>query len=231
MVRRTARLVAKTSRGVAGAIRAKWKAFALVTLGVFVLSAFLPVIVLSLSRRAWDDFALHPALRELPRFLTSGDIRLQRKFAFLSNLVLFSFSAENRFGVEWAYAVDGRGLVRIVFTSLLFGMYFALWFYRRDQVGECGWGARGSRQGGVAGALMSVLGLSTGPCSVVGCGAPVMPVLGLAFTGLTSGTLQWLAWVPKVATPVILGAMTLGVGYLGWLVGGTAKAGNPPRTL
>jgi hypothetical protein len=108
--------------------------------------------------------------------------------------------------------------------SLLFGAYFALWFYRRDQLAQSGWGVRTARQGGVAGALASTLGLSTGPCTVTGCGAPVLPVLGLAFTGLTSGTLALLAELAKASTTVVLVATTLGVAYLGWLVGSRPRS-------
>src|SRR5207244_13300776 len=63
----------------------------------------------------------------------------------------------------------------------------------RQQGRVSGWRASASRSGGVVGAFASVLGLSTGPCSVVGCGAPVLPVVGLVFTGLSSGTLAVLS--------------------------------------
>ncbi|MEK7245439.1 MAG: hypothetical protein AAB223_05420, partial [Pseudomonadota bacterium] len=55
------------------------------------------------------------------------------------------------------------------------------------------------RAGGIAGALAGVVGLSTGPCSVVGCGAPVLPVVGRVFAGLSSGTLKLLAGLASVA--------------------------------
>ena len=69
-----------------------------------------------------------------------------------------------------------------------------------------------------------MLGLSTGPCSVVGCGAPVIPVLGLAFTGLTSGTLTLLARVSRVATTLVLVGLTVGVLYLAWRAGTDTRA-------
>ena len=59
--------------------------------------------------------------------------------------------------------------------------------------------------GGIAGMLTSVVGLSTGPCSVMGCGAPVIPVVGLAFAGLSSGTLAFLASLSRITTLVIFG--------------------------
>lgn len=94
----------------------------------------------------------------------------------------------------------------------------ALWFYRRDQLIRSRWGARAAHSAGVAGALASILGLSTGPCSVVGCGAPVIPVVGLAFVGLPSGTLKFLAELSSVVTVVVLLMMRLGVAYFGWPV-------------
>jgi hypothetical protein len=68
------------------------------------------------------------------------------------------------------------------------------------------------------GALVSVVSLSTGPCSVMGCGAPVLPVVGLAFAGLSSGTLALLARLSAIATAAVLLALVVAVGYLGWLV-------------
>jgi hypothetical protein len=79
------------------------------------------------------------------------------------------------------------------------------------------------------GALATVLGLSTGPCSVLGCGAPVLPVLGLALTGLTSGTLATMATASRIATAVILFAMTLAVAMLSWQVGAAPLPSAPPH--
>jgi hypothetical protein len=76
--------------------------------------------------------------------------------------------------------------------------------------------------------VLSVSGLSTGPCSVMGCGAPVLPVVGLAFVGLSSGALRLLAQLATVATAAVLVALVLGVGHLGWSVGGLLRSGWPP---
>ena len=70
------------------------------------------------------------------------------------------------------------------------------------------------------GALATVLGVSTGGCTVMGCGAPVIPVVGLAFVGLSSGTLALLAGLSHVATSLVFIAVTAGVIYL---------AGRPAR--
>lgn len=221
MLRRLARAISNVFSGIAIAVRARPKALLGVTSALFVLSLFLPAVVLSVARRPWDYFTFNPWLSKLPEYLTSSDIPIAKKLEFLPNLALFWFSADSPVvGVEWGYAVDVRGLVRIIFTSLLFGAYFTLWWHRRASVRECGWAARGGGHGGFVGALASTLGLSAGPCSVIGCGAPVMPVVGLAFTGLTSSTIQWLSALSRVGTSVVLWGMVLGVVYLGWHVGG-----------
>ena len=215
--------IKRVFRGIGAAIRARWKVFLAIGVGVFVLDLFLPPLVLSLARKPWDYFSFNPWLKKLPEYLVSSEATLQRKLEFLPNLYLFLFSADGPYGPEWGFAVTVTDLGRFVLMSVLFGAYFALWFYRRDRLAQFGWGVRTARQGGVVGALASTLGLSTGPCTVTGCGAPVIPVLGLAFTGLSSGTLAVLAELSKVSTAIVLAATALGVLYLGWLVG------SPPR--
>src|SRR2546425_164036 len=83
---------------------------------------------------------------------------------------------------------------------------------RRDPVGGA---ARALHRGGLAGAAATVFGVSSGACSVTGCGAPVIPVLGLAFVGLESGTLHFLAESSRVATIALLVVLVLAVGHLG----------------
>jgi len=85
-----------------------------------------------------------------------------------------------------------------------------------------GWHAGTSRAGGIAGAFAGVVGLSTGPCSVVGCGAPVLPVVGLVFAGLSSGTLTLLSGASRILSAVVLVALTLVVAWLGWQAGSTS---------
>ena len=217
--------VTRGIRGIASAIRARPRLFLAVTAAVFALDLFLPLVVLSLARKRVDYFTFNPWLTKLPEYLVSNEAPVGRKVEFLLRVALFWFSADSPYGgVEWGYAVDTSDVVRFVFMSLMVGAYFALWFYRRDQVRQQGWGSRISRQGGVVGALTSVLGLSTGPCGVMGCGAPVIPVIGLAFVGLSSCTLTLLAETSKIATAVVLVTMTLGVAYFGWLVGAAPGA-------
>lgn len=206
--------------GIVAAVRARPGVFVGVASAVFALDVFLPPIVLSLARKPWDYFMFNPWLKKLPQYLLSDEATWERKLEFLPKLALFWFSADGPYGPEWGFAVTVADLLRFVFMSLLFGTYFALWFYRRDRQAQLGWGVRTARQGGVVGALASTLGLSTGPCTVTGCGAPVIPVLGLAFAGLSSGTLALLAELSRVSTAVVLGATSLGVVYLAWVVGG-----------
>ena len=213
------RVVRRVFGGIAAAIRARFKIFLAVAVGVFLLDLFLPPVVLSVVRKPWDYFTFNPWLKKLPEFLASSQVSLERKLEFLPNLALFWFTADGPYGPEWGFAVTVTDLLRFVLMSLLFGAYFALWFYRRDRGAQIGWSAQTTRQSGVMGAVVSTLGLTTGPCTVTGCGAPVIPVVGLAFAGLSSGTLALLAEVSKVGTAVVLSAATLGVAYLGWVVG------------
>jgi hypothetical protein len=206
--------------GLGTALRARPGSFLGVAAAVFALNLLLPVLVLSVSRKPVDYFTFNPWLKRLPEFLASDSVPLQKKLDFLPGMALFWFSADGLFGPDWGFTVDLTDVVRFVGIGLLVGAYFVLWLYRRDQLARAGWGIRLGRQGGVAGALTTVLGLSTGPCSVVGCGAPVIPVVGLAFTGLASGTLALLASVSRVATTLVVVGLTAGVVYLGWRVGG-----------
>jgi len=108
--------------------------------------------------------------------------------------------------------VDVGDLGRILLVSALFGLYFALWRRYRDLALG---GAQALRRGGLAGSAATLFGISTGACSVSGCGAPVIPVLGLAFVGLESGTLHFLAQSSRVATMALFALLALAVGYLG----------------
>ena len=220
---------AKSIAGILAAISARPTVFTAVSLSVFILNVFLPPVFLSLTRKPWDYFAFNPWLSKLPEYLASTDISLQSKLDFLPNLALFWFSANDQIGfVEWGFSVDVSDLLRFVFTAFIAGAYFALWFYLRHQVLQCRWTGKNSRRFGIAGALTSVLGLSTGPCSVMGCGAPVLPVIGLVFVGLSSETLKLLADLSKLSIAVVLSLMTFGVAYFGWTVGAHSEAASPP---
>jgi len=213
--------IVRVRQGVAAALRARRGVFAAAATIVFALDLLVPPLVLSIVRKPFDYFTFNPWLSQLPRYLLASDVVLQSKLDFLPNLALFWFSADSAFGgVDWGFAVTVSDLLRFLLLSILFGLYFALIFHYRHEATTAGWSSKFSRGGGASGALASVLGVSTGGCTVMGCGAPMLPVVGLAFVGLSSGTLALLAELSRVATTLVFIAVTLGVVYFGWLAGG-----------
>ena len=220
--------ISQTLRGIGAAIRAEKKVIWGVTAAVAIFNLVVPVLVLSLVRKRPDFFTFNPWLSRLPEYLLS-EAPLANKLSFLSNMAIGWVSADNPDGVEWSFIVDVPTLVRILLTSLVFGAYFALWSYRRRQGEVCGLPSKVARPAGVAGALTSVIGLTTGPCSLAGCGVPVLPVIGLAFTGLSSGTLNFFTMFSRISIVVVLAAMSVAVAWFGWRVG-TARPGGALQT-
>jgi len=219
------RAVTTTFRGLGAAVRARPGATLAVLVSVFALHVFLPPLLLAVTRKPWTYFTFNPWLAQLPHYLVSS-APLDQKIDFLSRVAVFWFSADGPYGFpEWGFAVDAMDLVRFLAMSLLVGAYFALVLHRREQGRLAGWRAGTSRAGGIVGAFAGVLGLSTGPCSVVGCGAPVLPVVGLVFAGLSSGTLALLSGASRVLSALVLLALTLVVAWLGWQAGSTSAAG------
>jgi hypothetical protein len=213
-------------RGIAGAVRARPGVFAGVGGAVVALAVLGPPLVLSLARKPIDYFTFNPWLRQLPAYVLSPAVPWRDKLEKLPNLALFWFSSDSPYGgIEWGFAVDVTDLGRILLTGGLFGAYFALLAQRRAAPGAPRTAPAG-RRGGMAGMLTSVVGLSTGPCSVMGCGAPVIPVVGLAFAGLSSGTLALLAGLSRVTTALVLVGLGTAVAYLGWRAGGDGR--RPP---
>ena len=175
--------------------------------------------MLSLARKPWTFFTFNPWLKSLPGYLASA-APIEQKLDFLSRVALFWFSADGPYGApEWGFAVDSMDLLRFVAMSVLIAVYGALWLRARDLDRAHAWRAPAHRAGGVVGALVGALGLSTGPCSVVGCGAPVLPVVGLAFAGLSSGTVALLSGLSRVIGAAVLVGLGVGVVYLAWRVG------------
>lgn len=211
--------VTRVLAGLARALRARRGTFAAVAAAVFALDILVPPLVLSVARTRVDYFTFNPWLPSLPGYLRTGREPLPERVERAWNLALFWFSADGIFGIDWGFAVTAADLARFALMALLIGAYFALWRYRREGAGTARRGLRAARQGGLLGAAGSVLGLATGGCTVMGCGAPVIPVVGLAFVGLSSGTLAWLAHVSTVATAAVIGGMALGVVVLAWRVG------------
>jgi hypothetical protein len=218
-----------TLRGIAAALRARKRIFAAVTAAVFVLDIVVPPVLLSLTRKPVDYFTFNPWLAKLPEYLGQGPGSVSHRLERISGLALFWFSSDNPYGVEWGFAVTVADLARFLLMSLLVGAYFALWVHRRQQLGAAGWALGAGGQGGVLGAFSSVFGLATGGCTVMGCGAPVIPVVGLAFVGLSSGTLKWMSELSTVGTAAVFAGMTLGVLYFGWRVGSPKVSLAPLR--
>lgn len=218
-----ARGLVDMARGVGSAVRRRPGTLGGAAGGLFALSILLPPLVLSVARKPVDYFTINPWLTQLPDYLRSEVPRAQ-KLARLPDLALFWFSADSPFGgTDWGFAVDVRDLGRLLLTALLFGLWAALWRVWRAGPVTTSWPAAG-RSGGVAGALVGVVGLSTGPCSVMGCGAPVLPVLGLAFAGLSSTTVAMLSQLSRVAGVALLVGLAAAVAVLGWSVGRRARA-------
>jgi hypothetical protein len=223
-----ARMLTLPARGIGSAARARpWTMLAVVG-AALALHVFLPPLLLAATRKPWTYFAFNPWLTRLPDYLISG-VPLAEKLDFLSRVAVFWFSADGPYGFpEWGFAVDAMDLIRFVAMSLLLGGYVALMLDRRASGQLAAQRAATSPVGGVVGALAGVLGLSTGPCSVVGCGAPVLPVVGLVFAGLSSGTLAALSNASRIASAAVLVTLTLVVVYLGYQSG--ARAAREPRT-
>ena len=206
--------MASVARGIIGAIRTHRRIFVAVTLAVFVLNLALPPVVLSVVRKPWDHFSFNPWLRNLPVWLVSDEATIGRKVEFLTNAALYWFIADSPYDApEWGYTATVRDVGRWLFISLLFATYFALWSRWRGlvQARPPGIAGKASGRAGVAGALLSTLGFSTMPCSVVGCGAPVLPVLGLTLTGLSSVTLGWIFGISQAITALVFMGLVAGI--------------------
>ncbi|MGH2397918.1 MAG: hypothetical protein ACRDFW_13280 [bacterium] len=219
MLRRVLRTFGRAIRGIGGAVRANRRIFITVVLAVLLVNILLPPTVLSIVRKPWDHFSFNPWLRNLPAWLASDEATLGRKLEFLTNAALYWFIANGPAdAAEWGYTATVRDVARWLFLSLVFGTYFALWYHRRSQVRACPPGAagQGGRRAGVAGAVLSTLGFSTLPCSVVGCGAPVLPVLGLAISGLglSAATLGGVNRISQAIATLVLLGMILGIVHL-----------------
>ena len=217
-------------RGVLGAVRGHPRMFLGVGVAAVAMSILGPVLVLSVARKPVDYFTVNPWLKRLPAYVVSSTIPLEQKLEKLPALALFWFSADSPYGgTDWGFAVDVTDAARILLLAALFGAYFALVAQRRTRRGPVETGTLAARRGGVVGMLASVVGLSTGPCSVMGCGAPVLPVVGLAFAGLSSGTLAFLASMSRIGTFVVFAALVGAVVALGWRAGETSRTGVAPE--
>jgi len=218
--------VGQTFRGIGAALRARAKVVWGVTAAVFVFNLTAPVLILSLVRRPVDFFTFNPWLSRLPEYLRS-DEPWSKKLSFLSSMAIAWASADNKVeGIDWGFIIDVPTIVRILLTSLIFGSFFALWSYQRSCGIARGKGFEAARPAGIAGAVTSVFGLTTGPCTLAGCGVPVLPVVGLAFTGLSSGTLMLFTTLSRISIAVVLSAMAVAVLWYGWRAGRMTAAAS-----
>jgi hypothetical protein len=219
MLTRLTRTIGIAARGLATAVRARPGAVLGITAAVVALDVLLPPLVLAVARQPWTYFTFNPWLKRLPGYLIS-DAPFEQKLDFLSRMAWFWFTAEGPYGFpEWGFAVDTMDGLRFFVTGGLIGLYFALLLDRRRSVAPASWTATGNRGAGVTGTVASVLGLSTGPCSVVGCGAPVLPVVGLAFAGLSSGTLALLSGLSRAVAAIVIVALVVSIAYLSYRTG------------
>jgi hypothetical protein len=217
-------------RGIQRAVRARPDAVLLAGVIVLALEVMLPPIVLAVARKPWTYFTFNPWLKRLPDYLASPT-PWSDKLDFLAGVALFWFSADGAYGQpEWGFAVDAGDLGRFVVTAALIALYTALWLDRRAAGRLPGWRAGAGKSGGVLGAFAGVLGLSTGPCSVVGCGAPVLPVVGLVFAGLSSATLAWLSQLSRVSAVLVIVVLLVAIVWMGWQAGGRMHVADDDRS-
>jgi len=217
-------------RGLIAALRVEWKILALGALIVIALDILVPPLVLSVVRKPVDFFTFNPWLKRLPEYLAAGQGSLAARLERIWSLALFWFSSDNPYGIEWGFAVTVKDLARFALMGSLVGAYFALHVYRRRRLPAAGWGPRAGASGGALGAVSSVFGLATGGCTVMGCGAPVIPVVGLAFAGLSSTTLKWMSELSSAATIAVIAGLGLGVLYLAWRTGVAITSGPAARS-
>src|SRR5574337_1267504 len=200
-------------QGVLRAIRRRTGMFVLVVAAIVALNLVLPPLVLAVVRRPYDHFSFTPWLHNVPTWVRSGEATVGRKVDFLWNVAVLWFIASSEYDeAEWGFTVTVRDIARWILMGALFGAYFSLWLQQRTQLQHAGLaaGRRGGR-GGVVGSVLSTLGVTTMPCSVAGCGAPVLPVVGLALTGLSSGTIALLSNASRVLVWIVIVGVAAGV--------------------
>ena len=217
--------IGQSLRGIWAAVTSRPWLFAVVAVGVFALDVLVPPLVLSIARKPLTAFTINPWLPSLPAYLVSGRGTLGERLGRAWGLALFWFSSDSPMGLEWGFAATAADLARFALMSLLVAAYFALWLERRER-GAATWGRRAGGSGGVLGALGGIFGLSTGGCTVMGCGAPVLPVIGLAFVGLSSTTIKWMSDLSTIGTAAVLIGLGSAVIWLGWRLGAPAP-GEP----
>jgi hypothetical protein len=222
------RSIATTFRGIGAAVRARPRILLATAAAVAVFNFAAPVAILSIAKRPPNFATWNPWLPRLPQYLAS-DAPAGKKLAFLSEMAIGWISADDGTEVDWGVVLDVPTLGRILLTSLVFGTYFAVWSYRKRAQQACGLGAKAARPAGIAGAVTSVFGLTTGPCTLAGCGVPVLPIVGVAFTGLSNAQLTMLTTLSQVSYAIVLSAMGIAVLWMGYRAGSGTTPEAAPR--
>ena len=176
-------VVARTARGIAAGVRSRAGVAAAVAVAVALFDLLAPVVLLSLAKKPADFFTWNPWLRRLPEYLGSGDAKL----AVLAQLRIAWFAA----GDDWVFVLDVPTLALIACTAVVFGVWFALW---------------SSRRAGLVGAIGSLLGLTTCPCT-------------LAFAGAPAASLAAIATLSRAGTAIVLAGMIAGILWSGFSAG------------
>lgn len=211
--------IKRSLRGIGAAVKLRPRLFFAIAFGVFALDIVVPPLVLTLVRKPVSAFSINPWLPSLPEYLSSGPGSVGERLDKAWGLALFWFSADGSFGIDWGFAVTTADLARFIFMSLLVAAYFTLWMERRAPLPIAPWRRRAGGSGGVLGALGGIFGLSTGGCTVMGCGAPVLPVIGLAFAGLSSTTIKWMSDLSTIGTSAVFAGLISAVAWLGYRTG------------
>src|SRR5207302_5759511 len=81
--------ITRIHRGLKGALRTRTGVLMAVATAVLAFELVLPPAVLSIVRKPFDYFAFNAWLPDLPAYVFSSAIPLQRKLEFLPNLALF----------------------------------------------------------------------------------------------------------------------------------------------
>ena len=207
-------------RGVMVACKTKLRIFVLVFSIMFALYFFLPPLMLSLLRQPADAALFNPWIMKLPAWLMSGDATLSRKLSFLYDFALFWFvaSTHDDAGVSWFFVISVSDILRYLFLSGIFAVYFSVWSYRRSTA-ACNVSVKQGGRMGMSGGVLSALGAVGGSCTI--CGGPALPLIGFVIAGgdasLTAvNSFLWLSDVLVLALPLTLFVVVL---YLGWQIG------------
>jgi hypothetical protein len=211
-------MVRQVFRGILTAVRAHKAIASCAALLIAAFNLLAPILILSVARKPADFFTFNPWLPRLPGYLMLPG-SLAEKVAFLAELKVAWVSADGPDGPVWAFILDVPTLARIACFAVLFGAFFALWAHHRKTTSRAG----------IFAAATSVLGLTTCPCSMAS-GAPVLPLIALAFTSVSAGTLALFAAVSRISIALVVGVLTISIVWLGLRAGETPFRSSEARS-